>query len=85
MKHKGISKLNKIWKLLFKKHLPKTVKIGPCGINIYKYGIAWKHWVGFNVKIDHETYLYSFGVEHVPKEIKNFIGNNNIKANIFRT
>ena len=26
----------------------------------------------------------SFGVEHVPEEIKEFIGNKNIKANIFR-
>ena len=26
----------------------------------------------------------SFGVEHVSKEIKEFIGNKNIKANIFR-
>ena len=28
--------------------------------------------------------LNSFGVEHVPKEIKEFAGNKNIKANIFR-
>ena len=26
----------------------------------------------------------SFGVEHIPKEIKAFIGNKNIKTNIFR-
>ena len=30
------------------------------------------------------TYFDSFGVEHVPKEIKAFIGNKNIKTNIFR-
>ena len=29
-------------------------------------------------------YFDSFGVEHVPEEIKKFIGNKNIKANIFR-
>ena len=29
-------------------------------------------------------YFYSFGVEHIPKEIKRFIGNKNIKTNIFR-
>ena len=29
-------------------------------------------------------YFNSFGVEHVPEEIKKFIGNKNIKANIFR-
>ena len=30
------------------------------------------------------TYFDSFGVEHIPKEIKNFINNKNITANIFR-
>ena len=30
------------------------------------------------------TYLDSFGVERIPKEIKIFIGNKNIKRNIFR-
>ena len=31
------------------------------------------------------TYFDSFGVEHVPKEIKKFIGHKSIKTNIFRT
>ena len=30
------------------------------------------------------TYFYSFGVEHIPKEIEKFINNKNIIANIFR-
>ena len=29
-------------------------------------------------------YFDSFGVEHIPKEIKKFIGNKNIKANLYR-
>ena len=29
-------------------------------------------------------YFDSFGVEHIPKEIKTFISNKNIKTNIFR-
>ena len=29
-------------------------------------------------------YFYCFVVENVPEEIKEFIGNKNIKANIFR-
>ena len=29
-------------------------------------------------------YFYGFGVEHVPKEIKRFIGHKNIKASISR-
>ena len=30
------------------------------------------------------TYFDSFGVEHIPKEIKTFINNKNIKTNILR-
>ena len=30
------------------------------------------------------TYFGHFGVEHIPKEIRTFIGNKNIKTNIFR-
>ena len=30
------------------------------------------------------TYFDSFGVENIPKEIKTFINNKNIKTNIFR-
>ena len=36
------------------------------------------------VKNNDVTYFDSFGVEHIPKEIKAFIGNKNIKTNIFR-
>ena len=33
---------------------------------------------------DNVTYFDSFGVEHIPKEIKKFIGNRNITTNIYR-
>ena len=36
------------------------------------------------VKNNDTTYLDSFGVEHIPKKIKEFIKNKNIKTNIFR-
>ena len=36
------------------------------------------------VKHNVVTYFDSFGVEHIPKEIKTFIKNRNIKTNIFR-
>ena len=29
-------------------------------------------------------YFDSFGIEHIPKEIKTFINNKNVKTNIFR-
>ena len=37
-----------------------------------------------HVKNNGVTYFDRFGVEHIPKEIKTFIGNKNIKTNIFR-
>ena len=36
------------------------------------------------VKPKYTVYFDSFGVEHIPKEIKKFIGNKDIKANISR-
>ena len=33
---------------------------------------------------DNVTYFSSFGVEQIPKEIKRFINNKNIKTNIYR-
>ena len=33
---------------------------------------------------DEVIYFDSFGVENIPQEIKKFIGNKNIKANIYR-
>ena len=30
------------------------------------------------------TYFDGFGVEHIPKEVKKFIGNKNMQINIFR-
>ena len=37
----------------------------------------------YSVKKIEIVYFDSFGVEHIPEEIKEFIGNKNIKANIF--
>ena len=30
------------------------------------------------------TYFDSFGIEHIPKEVKNFVGNKNMISNIYR-
>ena len=37
-----------------------------------------------HVNDNNVTYFDSFGVEHIPKEIKAFIKNKNIKTSIFR-
>ena len=38
-----------------------------------------------DVNNNNVTYFDSFGVEYIPKEIKKFINNKNMKTNIFRT
>ena len=40
--------------------------------------------MGFRVCNNDVTYFDSFGVEHVPNKIITFIGNKNIKTDIFR-
>ena len=38
----------------------------------------------FYVQNNDVTYFDSFGVEYIPKEFRTFIGNKNIKTNVFR-
>ena len=42
------------------------------------------HWFPLYVKTNEVIYFDSFGVEHIPEEIKKFIGNKNTITNIFR-
>ena len=53
-------------------------------INLAEYSDIGTHWVDLHVNNNDVTYFDSFGVEHIPKEIKTFINNKNIKTNIFR-
>ena len=53
-------------------------------INLDEYANCDTHWIALFCNRSEIVYFDSFGVEHVPEEIKNFIGNTNIKANIFR-
>ena len=42
------------------------------------------HWIALFCNKSEIVYFDSFGVEHVPEEIKEFVGNKNIIANISR-
>ena len=65
-------------------NLPNKIKDGAYVINLDEYSDIGTHWVALWVNINNVTYFDSFGVEHLPKEIKAFIKNRNIKINIFR-
>ena len=42
------------------------------------------HWITLYVNANNIVYFDGFGVEHIPKEIKKFIGNKNVITNIYR-
>ena len=65
-------------------NLPKKIKDEAYVINLDEYEDVGTHWIALFCNKSEIVYFDSFGVEHVPKEIKEFIGNKNIKANIFR-
>ena len=65
-------------------NLPKRMKNGAYVINLDEYADEGTDWIALYVKNNEAIYLDSFGVEHVPIEIKRFIGHKNVKTNIFR-
>ena len=58
------------------------IKDGVFIINLDEYESIGTHWIALYVNDNKVTYLDSFGVEHISKEIKKFIGNKNIIKNI---
>ena len=64
-------------------NLPKT-KDGAYVINLDEFKSIETHWIALYVNGIDIIYFDSFGVEHIPKEIKKFIGNKNIITNIYR-
>ena len=65
-------------------NLPDKMKDGAYVINLDEYSDIGAHWIALYVNTKTVTYFDSFGVEHIPKEIKKFINNKNIITNIFR-
>ena len=53
-------------------NLPK-IKDGAYVINLAEYSDIGTHWVALYVHNTNVTYFDSFGVEHIPEEIKAFI------------
>ena len=70
-------------------NLPK-IKDGAYVINLDEYKSIGTHWIalyvnGNNRRASYDAiYFNSFGLEHIPKEIKKFIRNKNIITDIYR-
>ena len=65
-------------------NLPKKIKDGAYIINLDEYTDVGTYWIALFCNKNEVVYFDSFGVEHIPKEIKKSINNKNIIANIFR-
>ena len=70
--------------VLSRNNLPKKIKDRAHIINLDEYADVGTHWIALFCNRNEIAYFNSFGVEHVPEEIQEFVGNKNIKANIFR-
>ena len=65
-------------------NLPNKMKDGAYVINLDEHADTGAHWITLFCNKNKIVYINSSGVEHIPEVIKEFIGNKNIKANIFR-
>ena len=65
-------------------NLLKKIKDGAYVINLDEYADVGTHQIALLCNRSEIVYFDSFGVEHVPEEIKEFVGNKNIIANIFQ-
>ena len=64
-------------------NLLKKIKDGAYVINLDEYADVSTHWIALFCNRSEIACFDSFGVEHVPEELEEFIGNKNIIANIF--
>ena len=69
---------------LSRDNLSKKIKDGAYLINLDEHKDTGTHWIALFCNRNEIVYFDSFGVEHIPKEIKKFISNKNIKTNICR-
>ena len=52
--------------------------MGHIVINLDEFKSIVTHWIALYVNASNIVYFDSFGVEHIPKESKKFIGNKNM-------
>ena len=77
--YQNVPKFNGVyWRNNFTK-----IKNGTFIIHLDEYKSIRTHWIALYMNGDNLTYFDSFGAENIPKEIKKFIENKNITANIY--
>ena len=66
--------------IIYKK---KKKKDGAYVINLDEYADTGIHWIALFCKKNEIVYFDSFGIEHIPEEIKEFTGNKKNKSQNF--
>ena len=69
---------------LYSRNNLSKIKDGAFILNLDEYESIGTHWIPLYVNDNNVTYFDSSGIEHIPKEIKKFIGNKNVVINIYR-
>ena len=75
--------MNQDLKVFFQEIIYLKKMDGAYVINLDVYADVGTHWIALFCNRNKIVYFVSFGVEHIPEEIKKLIGNKNIKAIIF--
>ena len=65
-------------------NIPNKIKDGTYVKNLNEYAGVSTDWIALFCNKNEIVYFDSFGVEHVPEEIKKFVVHKNTIANIFR-
>ena len=68
-KFNGIYSRNNLFKM----------KDGTYKINLDEFKSIGTHWIALFVNVNNIIYFDRFGFEHIPKEIRKFIGNKSVK------
>ena len=85
MKYKSIFKNQpRVNGVYSRDNLHDKIKDGAYVINLDEHSDIGTHWISLYILNDKATYFDSFGVEHIPKEIKKFIKGSSVTTNIFR-
>ena len=69
---------------VYSRHSLPKIKDGAFVINLNEYKSIGTYQIDLNANDDNVTYFDSFWVEYISNEIRKFIGNKNIKTNVYR-
>ena len=72
------------FKGFYSRNYLSKIKDGTYTINLDEHESIGTHWIALYLNAENVTYFDTFGFSRIPKEIRKFIGNENIVTNIYR-